>query len=104
MLARTRGQDWTLVVRPERLFFAGSGTETDDRTIVLKGVLREAVFQGESEMAIVAIDDDTEVAVRFGTSGTASPAGSNIGGEVSIGLDRNDAIIIPAGKPCDGAR
>ena len=89
------GKDWTLVVRPERLFFAGAGAETDDQTIVLKGVLREAVFQGESEMALVAIDDGTEVAVRFGTSGRASPAASITGAQVSIGLDRNDVIIIP---------
>ena len=89
------GKHWTLVVRPERLFFAGTGAETDDQTIVLKGVLREAVFQGESEMALVAIDDDTELAVRFGTGSTASPAGRNIGGQVSIGLDRSDVIIIP---------
>ena len=92
------GKGWTLVVRPERLFFAGAGAETDDQTIVLKGVLREAVFQGESEMALVAIDDDTEVAVRFGTSGRASPAASITGDQVSIGLDRNDVIIIPGGQ------
>ncbi len=93
-----RAKDWTLVVRPERLFFAGAGAETDDQTIVLKGVLREAVFQGESEMALVAIDDDTELAVRFGTSGTANPSGRSVGAQVSIGLDRNDVIIIPGGQ------
>ena len=92
------GKDWTLVVRPERLFFADAEAETDDRTIVLKGVLREAVFQGESELALVAVDDDTELAVRFGTGGAASPSGSNIGARVSIGLDRNDVIIIPGGR------
>ncbi len=91
------GTDWMLVVRPERLFFAGAEAETDDRTIVLTGVLREAVFQGESELALVAVDDDTELAVRFGTGGAASPSGSNIGARVSIGLDRNDVIIIPGG-------
>ncbi|MDE0698657.1 MAG: ABC transporter ATP-binding protein, partial [Boseongicola sp.] len=93
-----QSKDWTLVVRPERLFFAGAGAETDDQTIVLKGVMREAVFQGESEMALVAIDDDTEVAVRFGTGGRASPAGGNTGDQVSIGLDRTDVIIIPGGQ------
>ena len=92
------GRGWTLVVRPERLFFAGAGAETDGRTIVLKGVLREAVFQGESEMALVAIDDDTELAVRFGTGGTESPFGGNVGAQVSIGLDRKDVIIIPGGQ------
>ena len=93
-----QAKDWTLVVRPERLFFAEAGAETDDQAIVLKGVLRESVFQGESEMALVAIDDDTEVAVRFGTGGRASPAGGSTGDQVSIGLDRNDAIIIPGGQ------
>ena len=94
----TDGKDWTLVVRPERLYLTDAEAETDDRTIVLKGVLREAVFQGESEMVLVALDDDTELAVRFGTGGAASSAGSNIGGQVSIGIDRSDVIIIPGGR------
>ena len=93
-----QGRDWTLVVRPERMFFADSQAETDDRTIVLNGVLREAVFQGESEMVLVALDDETELAVRFGTGGTASPAVGNVGGQVSIGIDRSDVIIIPGGR------
>ncbi|MCY3878588.1 MAG: ABC transporter ATP-binding protein [Rhodobacteraceae bacterium] len=92
------GRDWTLVVRPERLFLADAAAETDERTIVLKGVLREAVFQGESEMVLVALDGDTELAVRIGTGGTANPAGGNIGGEVYIGIDRSDVIIIPGGR------
>lgn len=95
------GEDrgWTLVARPERIFFAHDEAETDDRTIVLKGVLRETVFQGESKMALVAIDDGTELAVRFGTGGAASPSGAGLGGQVSIGLERSDVIFIPSGKP-----
>ncbi len=89
------GGDWTLVVRPERLFFTGAGAATDDKTIVLTGTLRETVFQGESEMALVALDDATELAVRFGTGATANSSGSSVGEQVSIGLDRKDVIIIP---------
>ena len=94
-----RGGEWTLVVRPERLYFAEPGAVTDDRTIVLKGVLKEAVFQGESEMALVAIDDGTEMAVRFGTGGSANSSGGNFGDQVSIALDREGVIFIPSGRP-----
>ncbi len=89
------GTEWTLVVRPERLFFAAAGTTSDDRTIVLTGTLSETVFQGESEMALVRIDDGTEVAVRFGTGATANASTNQVGDTVAVGLARDDVILIP---------
>lgn len=90
--------DWTLVVRPERLYFPAAGATTDDESIVLRGVLRETVFQGESEMALVAVDDGTELAVRFGTGATANAPGGSVGETVAIALRREDVIVIPGGK------
>ena len=77
---------------------ADDTASTDDQTIVLSGSLQETVFQGESEMALVAIDDETEVAVRFGTSATANATGARQPGTaVKVALDRKDIIIIPGG-------
>ena len=46
-------------------------------------------------MALVAVDDDTELAVRVGTGATVDPVVRNVGDPVALGLDRKDVIIIP---------
>ena len=94
-IAEARTGEWTLVVRPERVFFADPDAQSDETRVILTGVLRETVFQGESEMAIVALDDAVELAVRFGTSAGTRPPGRAVGETVSIGLDRKDLILIP---------
>jgi len=83
--------DWTLVVRPERLFFAGADAVSDEQSIVIEGSLRETVFQGESELALVALDEATELSVRSGIGA----AGAGVGETVKIGIARKDIIIIP---------
>ncbi len=90
--------NWTMVVRPERLFFAGADTSTDDTQIVLRGTLAEKVFQGESEMALVSIKDTVQLAVRFGTGQGSTGAAYAVGDAVAVGLDRNDIITIPGGQ------
>ncbi|MEM6900193.1 MAG: ABC transporter ATP-binding protein [Pseudomonadota bacterium] len=89
------GTDWTLVVRPERLFFAGTQDQSDDTKVILTGILHETVFQGESEMALIAVGDGTELAVRFGTGAQSDGTKAQIGQQVAIGFHREDAIIIP---------
>lgn len=89
--------DWTLVVRPERLFFVDPSQGGDANTLVLKGTLRESVFQGESEMALVAVDDTTELSVRFGTGSGSQPDLGAVGDPVAIGLKRADVIVVPGG-------
>ncbi|MEM9844326.1 MAG: ABC transporter ATP-binding protein [Pseudomonadota bacterium] len=89
------GTDWTLVVRPERLFFAGKQDQSDDTKVIMTGILQETVFQGESEMALVGIADDTELAVRFGTGAQSDGTKAQVGQQVAIGFHRDDAIIIP---------
>lgn len=89
------GAEWTLVVRPERLFFAEPNEQSDNDKIMLEGVIQETVFQGESEMAIVAIEGGTELAVRFGTGSGDNHAKKSAGTAVQVGLYRKDAIVIP---------
>jgi putative spermidine/putrescine transport system ATP-binding protein len=76
-------------------FFVEPAAQSDDKQVVLEGTLRETVFQGESEMAIVALEDSVELALRFGTGATAAPSVGKIGDKVSIGLHRKDIILIP---------
>ena len=47
----------------------------------------------------LAIDDHTELSVRFGT-GSAERSGPLVPGErVSVGLHRSDIIVIPGSSP-----
>jgi putative spermidine/putrescine transport system ATP-binding protein len=89
------GGDWSLVVRPERLFVVGGDTVDTDKTIVFEGTVREFVFQGETAFALVAVDESHELSVRFGTDSTSNQNLVQPGDRVSLGLHRADVITIP---------
>ena len=89
---------WSLVIRPERLFFLEPGSANPDDATVFSGSVVESVFQGETAFCLVALEDGSEVSVRFG-AGAGSHFGSlNPGDEVAVGLHRQDIIVIP-GSP-----
>ena len=88
-------EGWSLVIRPERLFVMDGKAGDTDQTIVFKSTVIESVFQGETAFALVAIDDQTELSVRFGTGSNVSTNSLSPGDTVSIGLNRDDVIIIP---------
>ncbi len=86
---------WSLVVRPEHLSIMADAKTATDQTIVFKGTVIETVFQGETAFSIVAIDDQTELQVRFGTGSKAKSSYPQAGDTVSVGLGRDDVIVIP---------
>ncbi len=86
---------WSLVIRPERLFIATDATADDDQAIVFPGTVRDFVFQGETAFALTAINDEVELAYRFGTSSLASQYALHPGDPIALGLKREDVIIIP---------
>lgn len=88
-------QDWSLVVRPERLFIADDNAVATPQTIVLDGTVRESVFQGESAFVLLELGDGTEFSLRAG-GGTGSRAQHLHSGEqIKIGMQRQDVIVIP---------
>ena len=66
-----------------------------DQTIVFSGVVREFVFQGETAFALTSISDKYDLSFRFGTDSSSSENILRPGDQVSLGLNRRDAIIIP---------
>ncbi|MEM7171931.1 MAG: ABC transporter ATP-binding protein [Pseudomonadota bacterium] len=92
-------QGWSLVIRPERLFLANGSNNDGDRAIVFDSLVSEAVFQGETAFALVAVDEETELAVRFGTGNIAKAVSLRPGDQAAIGLLREDVIIIPRDGP-----
>ena len=87
--------EWSLVVRPERLYVMDGQSGDHDQTIVFQATVVESVFQGETAFVLMAIDGDTEVSVRFGTGSEDTKGALKPGDRVSLGLNRDDVIIIP---------
>ncbi len=86
---------WSLVVRPEHLSIMADPKTDNDKTIVFRGKVVETVFQGETAFSIIAIDDQTELQIRFGTGSKAKSGYPQSGADVSVGLGRDDVIVIP---------
>lgn len=93
-------REWSLVIRPERLRLIDGQSSPAEHAIVFDAKIREFVFQGETACLIAAVDDRTEVSVRFGT-GAAMPSNAFRPDEnVSVGLERDDVILVP-GAPVE---
>ena len=88
-------EHWSLVIRPERLFVIRDDAKETEHTIVFDGVVQDFVFQGETAFALMSIGNKYELSVRFGTSSLSSQNAMQSGDQVSLGLHREDAIIIP---------
>ena len=89
------GVNWSLVIRPERLSVVADGVGDSDQMIVFSGTVHEFVFQGETAFAQVSINDQYKLSIRFGTDSSSSQNSLQPGDNVSLGLSRDDVIIIP---------
>ena len=90
------GKDWSLLIRPERLFVIGDERVDPEHTIEFSGVIREFVYQGDTAFALMSISDSQDLSFRFGTDASSSEKFMKPGDPVSLGLHRRDVIIIPA--------
>ncbi|MGB5706446.1 MAG: ABC transporter ATP-binding protein [Arenicellales bacterium] len=89
------GGAWSLVIRPERLFFIQDSAADSEQAIVFDGMVKEFVFQGETAFVLVSIADKYNLSVRFGTNSFSSQNAMQPGDRVSLGLHRKDVIVIP---------
>ena len=87
--------NWRLVIRPERLHLLEGGANTSEKQVVFRGRVTEYVFQGETAFALVALNDTTILSVRFGTGAGSRLRSLELGALVSVGLMREDVILIP---------
>jgi putative spermidine/putrescine transport system ATP-binding protein len=87
--------EWSLVIRPERLFVIGDEVIDPEKTVVFPGVIREFVFQGDTAFALASISEQHNLSFRFGTDSSSSQDSLHPGDPISLGLHRSDVIIIP---------
>lgn len=88
--------DWVLAIRPERLHISEHTVDLGD-SIKFTGMVKESVFQGETAFVIIALEDATEITVRFETGTSSQALNFENGRPVMVRLDRQDVIVIPAG-------
>lgn len=89
------GEDFSLVIRPERLFIIKDENIDPNQTITLPSVIREFVYQGDTAFALASINDKYDISYRFGTDSLSSEDIMRPGDQVTFGLHRRDLIIIP---------
>ena len=88
--------DWSLVIRPERLM-VNPDTADRDSMLILTGAVKESVYQGETALLLLVLDDGTEVSVRSSTGSASSRATPDPGTQVQLAILRRDIIVVPTG-------
>lgn len=83
---------YCLMLRPERLHLMDGNVPPD--TNAFKGRVTDLVYQGDSFLVYVSLPDGTEVGVRGVTRRDAMAAVPKVGGEITLGLHRDDAVLI----------
>ncbi|MFT6642244.1 MAG: putative spermidine/putrescine transport system ATP-binding protein, partial [Flavobacteriaceae bacterium] len=88
--------EWSLVIRPERLFVIDDGVVIDsNKSVAFSGTLRDFVFQGETAFVVMTMNNGQHVSFRFGTDSSSTENALQAGQTVVVGLKRQDIIVIP---------
>jgi putative spermidine/putrescine transport system ATP-binding protein len=91
--------EWSLVIRPERLFVIDDGVVIDsNKSVAFSGTLRDFVFQGETAFVVMTMNNGQHVSFRFGTDSSSTENALQAGQTVVVGLKRQDIIVIPRDK------
>lgn len=80
-----------LAVRPEKLIVVGAVDSAESN--IFEGTVREIVYQGESCLIYVTLNDGHELVARQPTSGALTPPAA--GAPIRLGLSPSDTVIVP---------
>jgi putative spermidine/putrescine transport system ATP-binding protein len=83
--------NYKLVLRPELLQL---NTENRDDFNYIHGVVRQAIFQGDSVLLIVDTGNGNSISARIPTSRSGQASIPENGNNVSLGLHREDTIVL----------
>ena len=83
-----------LLLRPERLSILTG--DPDPQMNVFKGRVTELVFQGESFLMYAKLGDGAELTVRGAANRDMMERVPPVGGEVALGLHRDDTVLVAA--------
>jgi putative spermidine/putrescine transport system ATP-binding protein len=89
------GSGWLqLVLRPEKLEFAGPGADGDALNL-FSGQLTDVVFQGESVLMEVRLSGGEEVNVRLPNRQLSVDSLPSLGSKVTLAMHPQDARLVP---------
>ena len=87
------GGPWLLMIRPERLRIVVD--VVDDSLNLLRGRLRDVIYQGESVLLEVELPDGTLVPVRGSSARGAMASVPEPGAPITLGLAPEDTFLVP---------
>jgi putative spermidine/putrescine transport system ATP-binding protein len=86
--------DQLLVIRPEKFRLLGPGASTDGINVI-DGQVRDRVYQGESVILYVELEDGLTVATRQPTQHHVLSAIPEKGQRVGLAFDPADTVVVP---------
>ena len=86
---------WSLLIRPERLTLVKSESGVPADSLLFHGVISEFVFQGDTALALLQLQGNYSLSIRFNTKSTESIEHIEIGQRISLSLNKKDIILIP---------
>ena len=87
--------DFLLVIRPEKLFIAGTKARDTNN---FQGVVEDSIFQGESQLMVIKLDPktygDQSLRMRLPNSSVAQDELPGIGEKITVGLKVVDSYFV----------
>ena len=92
---RATHENWTLVIRPERLSLHAPKTIKNKDKIYFSGKITELVYQGETAIVMMVMEDGHNLTARMNTRAGNDVDSLRVGQNLLVGIDKQDVIIIP---------
>ena len=87
--------NWSLVIRPERLSIVDETSKKSSKNIYFTGKIVELIFQGETALALVELQEGQTLSLRLSTKTSEDFSDLSIGQKVKLSMDKKDIITIP---------
>jgi len=92
-------QNWSLVIRPERLSLVPERGKKTAGKLYFKGAIIELVYQGEAAVVMIQLADGKTLTARMNTRAGDDGDQLSSGQIVTVALDKKDMIMIPDEAP-----
>ena len=91
-------KNWSLVIRPDRLSIQNSNAKKVKNKLYFDGSITELVYQGETAIVLIEITNHQIMTFRMNTRSSEKIESLQIGQKLTVAIDKEDIIIIPAEK------
>ena len=93
--AGSKDKKWSLVIRPERLSLTEPKARKTAGRIYFQGKISELVYQGETAIIMIRLNDGQELTARVNTRAGDDVDTLSVGQSLRVAIDKKDMIIIP---------